>query len=86
MSSINPHGPGGGLVDAGHDLIARLTLRAEQILLIGDTLHDLEVANALGTQCILISQGHQNADRLADADVIVVNDISQVPDQIHAPA
>ncbi|NQV32833.1 MAG: HAD family hydrolase [Phycisphaeraceae bacterium] len=72
-------------VEAGHDLIGRLGLHAEQTLLIGDTLHDLEVANALGTQCILISRGHQTADRLADADVLVVDDISQIPDQIQTP-
>jgi phosphoglycolate phosphatase len=69
-------------VDAGHDLISRLGLRAEQTLLIGDTLHDLEVAQALGTQCILISRGHQTADRLAHVTVPVVSDISQVPAQI----
>ena len=73
-------------VEAGHDLIGRLGLRAEQTLLIGDTLHDLEVANALGTQCILISRGHQTADRLANANVLVVDDISQIPDQIQTPA
>ncbi len=73
-------------VEAGHDLIDRLGLRAEQTLLIGDTLHDLEVANALGTQCILISRGHQTAGRLADADVLVVDDISQIPDQIQTHA
>ena len=73
-------------VEAGHDLIGRLGLHAEQALLIGDTLHDLEVANALGMQCILISQGHQTADRLADANVLVVDDISQIPNQIQPHA
>ena len=69
-------------VDAGHDLIGRLGLRADRTLLIGDTLHDLEVARALGAQCILISCGHQNADRLTHVKVPVVDDLSQIPGQI----
>ena len=32
--------------------------------LVGDTLHDLEVANQLGCQCLLISGGHQSHARL----------------------
>jgi len=72
-------------VDAGHDLIQKLGVPAAQTLLIGDTLHDLEVAQALGTQCILISHGHQNKDRLTDANVLVVPDISSIPDQIRTP-
>jgi phosphoglycolate phosphatase len=72
-------------IDAGHELLQKLDLPPEQTLLIGDTLHDLEVAQALGSQCILISQGHQNADRLADAGVPVVSGISHIPDQIRTP-
>jgi phosphoglycolate phosphatase len=72
-------------VDAGHDLIGKLGIPAEQTVLIGDTLHDLEVARALGTQSILISRGHQNADRLADADCLVVPDISCIPEHIRLP-
>ncbi len=73
-------------VDAGQDLIGKLGLRAEQTLLIGDTLHDLEVAQALGAQCMLISRGHQTADRLAHVTVPVVSDISKIPAQIQTPA
>jgi phosphoglycolate phosphatase len=73
-------------LDAGHDLIQTLGLPTAQTVLIGDTLHDLEVAQALGTQCILISHGHQNEDRLTDANVLVVPSISKIPDQIRTPA
>jgi len=34
---------------------------------IGDTLHDAEVARALGGKCVLYSGGHQDAARLAEA-------------------
>ena len=72
-------------IEAGQDLISRLGLEARHALLIGDTLHDLEVARALGTQCILISRGHQTADRLAEVDVLVVGDITDIPNQIQTP-
>ena len=35
----------------------------DQIVLIGDTFHDYEVAEAIGCSCILIRNGHQKLDR-----------------------
>lgn len=51
-------------VALGRDLVARLGVPASEILLIGDTLHDLEVARDLGLACALIAAGHHPADRL----------------------
>ncbi|MGN0852748.1 MAG: HAD family hydrolase [Kiritimatiellia bacterium] len=39
----------------------------ERRLFIGDTLHDVEVARALGGRCVLVSCGHQSPERLAAA-------------------
>ena len=36
-----------------------------RILLVGDTDHDADVARAIGADCILLSSGHQSAERLA---------------------
>jgi phosphoglycolate phosphatase len=36
----------------------------KDIILIGDTAHDLEVANAIGVDCLLIGDGHYTVDRL----------------------
>ena len=52
-------------LDLGRSLLRRLDLPPENALLIGDTLHDAEVAHALGIPCALIAQGHQSAPRLA---------------------
>ncbi|MCQ2392543.1 MAG: HAD hydrolase-like protein [Kiritimatiellae bacterium] len=53
----------------GQELIAQLKARAAAkdvvFHVIGDTLHDAEVAQALGARCILVDGGHQSADRLA---------------------
>ena len=58
----------------GHDLIRRLGLEdgAHGLYFIGDTLHDAEVAKALGARCILVGCGHQAAERLAAAGCPVV--------------
>ena len=37
---------------------------AKNILVIGDTLHDLECANAIGADCLLVSTGHNSRERL----------------------
>lgn len=44
----------------GKDLISRLGVENGEVLLIGDTLHDLEVATEIGADCILVAAGHQN--------------------------
>lgn len=36
----------------------------EMTLMIGDTDHDLQVARAIGADCVLISRGHQSAEYL----------------------
>ncbi len=48
----------------GHELILHSGISAKQTILIGDTDHDFEVAQALGVSCLLISDGHQSEHRL----------------------
>ncbi|MFA6316643.1 MAG: HAD hydrolase-like protein [Elusimicrobiota bacterium] len=49
------------------------------VILIGDTLHDRDVAAAMGIRCALIGRGHQAPERLKDAGVPVLGDIREVP-------
>lgn len=51
-------------VDAGKSWINELEYDTKEILLIGDTIHDVEVADEIGTECVLIAQGHTAYDRL----------------------
>lgn len=39
-------------------------VKLDSALVIGDSLHDAEVANALGTDCVLLACGHQSRERL----------------------
>ncbi|MFC2099539.1 HAD family hydrolase [Candidatus Bipolaricaulota bacterium] len=51
-------------VSRGRQLLADHDIRPETTLLIGDTDHDAEVADALGVSTVLIAQGHQSEERL----------------------
>ena len=52
------------------------------VLLVGDTLHDAEVARSQGWDCILCSAGHQNADRLAAAGFPVIPTLRLLPPRL----
>jgi len=61
-------------IDIGLDYIARKGV--SNAILIGDTKHDYEVANALGADCILIANGHQSKEALLSCHTLVLDDIS----------
>ncbi|MBS0631042.1 MAG: HAD family hydrolase [Verrucomicrobia bacterium] len=63
-------------LDLGRDLIRRLDTPPGEILLVGDTLHDLEVARELGVDCALIAAGHHPADRLQATGAPVYPDLA----------
>lgn len=48
----------------------------EDVLFIGDTLHDLEVAKAIGAKCILVSCGHQSVEVLSKGNVPIISDVN----------
>lgn len=50
----------------------------KKAVLIGDTLHDYEVAQALNVDCLLIAKGHQSEALLRTSSVPVLNDITGV--------
>ena len=54
----------GSKIDRGHELIEESRIPESKTVIVGDTLHDLEVARALGIDAILISHGHQCPTRL----------------------
>lgn len=58
-------------LDIGRELLQRLQVPPAEVLLVGDTLHDAEVAGELGVACVLIAAGHHPAARLRRANVPV---------------
>lgn len=65
-------------IDQGQQLLSELPHHQSDVLLVGDTLHDAEVAQALGTDCILIADGHQSKERLAQSGLPVVNSLEEL--------
>ena len=57
----------------GLDYLARCGVPAASTLMIGDTLHDAEVARAMGTGCALVARGHQSRETLLTAGVPVMD-------------
>lgn len=51
---------------------------AGKILLIGDTIHDYEVAKEINFDCILLSHGHQDEERLLKLGIPVASDFEQL--------
>lgn len=69
-------------IDLGHALFHHTGLNKKGTLLIGDTTHDYEVAQALGIPCLLMSGGHQSIRKLAPLGCPIVPDFQGVLDYI----
>jgi len=71
-----------GKVENGRTYIAGLDLAPDQILFIGDTIHDFEVAEAMGVNCLLVANGHNSRWRLEACGVPVSETFSDVCSQL----
>jgi phosphoglycolate phosphatase len=63
-------------LETGRQMLEKLDIRSCELLLIGDTIHDFEVATELGCTCILVSHGHQSNERLMGTGVQVIDDLT----------
>lgn len=53
-----------GKISRGMELIKHASISPDKTILIGDTIHDYEVACELGINCLLLADGHQSHERL----------------------
>ena len=67
-----------GKVDKGFEFINKTGLQTNEVILIGDTDHDLEVAQAIGTDCLLISHGHHSYSKLIKTKAPVVRGLEDI--------
>ncbi len=68
----------GGKTEMARQFIRKLHLPKEAVVFIGDTLHDLEVAQTLKLDALLVASGHQAGERLRGKTKRVVNKLSEV--------
>lgn len=69
-------------IDRAAQFLKRRNIQPNRALVVGDLLHDMEMAQAIGAQCVLIPNGHQPKALHEKAGAAVLNDISMVPDMI----
>lgn len=79
---------GSGKQGAASKLMENFQVKAGEIALIGDTIHDMEVAETLGCHCFIIPSGHQNLPRLEKEvkkrpGTRIINRLSELPDFIY---
>jgi len=60
-------------LDLGRALLETLGLAPHEAIMIGDTQHDYDVADALGCRCVLLLGGHNSHRRLNQCDCPVVS-------------
>ena len=53
-----------GKVEMGKQLINEHNIIPESTIMVGDTIHDFEVAQELEIDCVLVTGGHQSRNRL----------------------
>ena len=77
ISGLNNH-YANGKITIGKSLMERNGIIPKNCLLIGDTLHDAEVAAELKVDCILIANGHHSYNKLKQINIPVFNSITEL--------
>jgi phosphoglycolate phosphatase len=77
ISGINNHHAVSKL-DLAQNIISKQNINPNNCLLIGDTLHDFEVAEEIDCKCILVAYGHQSFKNLSKANCRIVSNLNEV--------
>ncbi len=65
-------------IERGEQLITKFNVDKKETLIIGDTIHDFEVAEKLGIKCILIPNGHQSKERLEETKATIITNLEHL--------
>lgn len=82
VSNILAHGK----KDEGLRWVKKLPWPRREILLVGDTSHDHEVATAMGVDCALVAHGHHSHQRLSSCGAPVFDSFSELMAHLKLPA
>ena len=67
-----------GKIETGVQLKKNITSSNKEVIMIGDTIHDSEVADAMDIDCYLINHGHVNRHRLKKTGRKVFSNLSEI--------
>ena len=65
-------------VENGIEWVKQINVSPKEILIIGDTEHDFEVAGVIGIDCLLLSHGHHCSKRLKKTGAKVVQNLMDI--------
>lgn len=67
-----------GKIEQGRWLLKELGCVPGQAVLIGDTVHDADVARALGIACVLVTSGYHGRTRLVETGYPVIDSLAEL--------
>lgn len=65
-------------IDIAKDYFNKMKINPSDVLFIGDTLHDLEIANYFNSDCILVNFGHQDEKLFLNTNAKVISSFDEV--------
>lgn len=65
-------------VDIGKNWAKQNAVRGDEVLFVGDTTHDYEVAQNIGCDCILVATGHNSKEKLILTGCTVAENLEDV--------
>jgi phosphoglycolate phosphatase len=67
-------------IEIGKELMNEISTDGahSDVIMIGDTIHDFEVAEELEADCLLIANGHQNKERLKKLSIPVLENLEEL--------
>ena len=71
-----------GKIELGISFIKELPYEKDEIIMVGDTVHDSDVADAMGIDCLLIDHGHMGNEKLKATGRKVFSNIEHVRDHL----
>ena len=69
-------------IENGRQMLEALRINSNEAVLIGDTAHDVETAEALSVDCVLVSRGAEDKERLLGHGYPVFDDFSGLLDHL----
>jgi phosphoglycolate phosphatase len=76
----NKHG--GSKIERGKEYFAQNNIDPSTCIMIGDTVHDVEVAHELGMDCISYDRGHNSNRKLKSVNPKVISSLFEIPNMI----
>ena len=62
--------------------LAEMSHEPHEVLLVGDTVHDHEVAIAMNVDCLLIPSGHHTEEKLSHCGAPLLGSVRDVADLV----